>query len=915
MPPRSIKKILAFHFAYITIIPFTLLFALTLMLVLPREKAEVNERNQQLAVIIDERIESFLNEQVFEINKVFFIELNEQNVQRLLDRIVEDSESLNALYLVTTAGIIKKCGFSFEHEDALHEDLEGVDMSNSSAFKKVSSQRKAVWSDVFVSVVTGRQSIAYAIPLNGSYLIGEVSLKHLSAYLQRISPGDGSLIFIADRNGQVIAAQDNKYSTRQMNISNLELMRRESAPEQIVTGPLTVDNKSYLGAVTTINLIGWRSLLATPSETALKGAYSSTKIILVGLLLSLCLAAASAKVLLKKLSRQFDMLTGFTRQIAMHSDNLVWQSGGVVEFDHFVATLQQMTDILREREGAIMEGLDHIRLDKVRFECLFELSKKVELPEQDILDYALEAAVKVTDSKIGYIYSLNGDETVLTLHAWSKNVMAECGVQSPPANYPVAETGLWGEAVRQRRPVITNDYAAENPLKHGCPEGHVEIRRHLNLPVFSQGKIVLLVGVGNKDNRYDDEDIHQLTLLLDAALLLIEKKRSEKLLKESEERSMQMFQQNEDALVFFKLSSMRPIDANPAAYRMFGVAKHALNRLSPRWIFRRADLVRLFAFIKRGEIDLLLEKVKCRLPDGTSFDAGIKGTIISLNDERILFCSIRDMTAKVKIVEEMKATQAKLIQANKMTSLGLLVSSIAHEINNPNQCIGMNAFIMGRVWREAAPMLLEFHRGDESFLLDGVPFAEMKQTVPFMIDTIADSSKKIDSYILQLMNFVKAGKGGLAGDADLNKAVENAVSILWYHIRSSTERFKTQLSAKKPLVKGDFHQIEQIVINMITNALQSLPSKSAAVTVETDISEDGADAIIRFRDEGKGMDNATIARLAEPFFSTRHAEGGTGLGVYISSNIIKEHQGTIEYDSMLDRGTTVTIRLPLLTKI
>jgi len=97
---------------------------------------------------------------------------------------------------------------------------------------------------------------------------------------------------------------------------------------------------------------------------------------------------------------------------------------------------------------------------------------------------------------------------------------------------------------------------------------------------------------------------------------------------------------------------------------------------------------------------------------------------------------------------------------------------------------------------------------------------------------------------------------------------------------------------------------------MIINAVQSLTSKSAAVSIETEFAADSNEVIIRIRDEGTGMDGETMAKLAEPFFSTRNEVGGTGLGVYISSNIIKEHQGTINYDSKPDHGTTVTIRLP-----
>ena len=79
----------------------------------------------------------------------------------------------------------------------------------------------------------------------------------------------------------------------------------------------------------------------------------------------------------------------------------------------------------------------------------------------------------LTKSKIGYLAFANEDETVLTMHSWSKEAMAECAVADKPIVYPVESTGLWGEAVRQRRPIVTNDYAADNAWKKGLPVGHV----------------------------------------------------------------------------------------------------------------------------------------------------------------------------------------------------------------------------------------------------------------------------------------------------------------------------------------------------------------------------------------------------------------------------------------------------------
>ena len=110
--------------------------------------------------------------------------------------------------------------------------------------------------------------------------------------------------------------------------------------------------------------------------------------------------------------------------------------------------------------------------------------------------------------------------------------MQECATIDKPIVYPVKDTGLWGEAIRQRKPVVTNDYAAPNPLKKGTPTGHVRLTRHMNIPVFDGGRIVAVAGVGNKTEDYQDDDIRQLTLFMDGMWRILCRKRAEEALKE-----------------------------------------------------------------------------------------------------------------------------------------------------------------------------------------------------------------------------------------------------------------------------------------------------------------------------------------------------------------------------------------------
>ncbi|MHB8898965.1 MAG: response regulator [Thermoguttaceae bacterium] len=178
------------------------------------------------------------------------------------------------------------------------------------------------------------------------------------------------------------------------------------------------------------------------------------------------------------------------------------------------------------QEGQRQKAEKGLRLDESRLEALWKLSQMSEASFQELTDFALEEAVRLTESTIGYLAFMNADESELTMHAWSKTAMSQCRVIDKPIVYEVAKTGLWGEAVRRRTPVITNDYQAPHPAKKGCPDGHVRVTRHMNVPIFDGSRIVLLAGVGNKEEPYGESDIRQLTLLMQGMWQLLERRRA-----------------------------------------------------------------------------------------------------------------------------------------------------------------------------------------------------------------------------------------------------------------------------------------------------------------------------------------------------------------------------------------------------
>lgn len=163
-------------------------------------------------------------------------------------------------------------------------------------------------------------------------------------------------------------------------------------------------------------------------------------------------------------------------------------------------------------------------LNESRLEALIKLNEMTGASLDEIAEFVKEEAVRLTESKVGYLAFMNADETDLIMHSWSDSAIKECTINKKQFIYPVKHTGLWGEAVKQRKAIITNNYESGNPLKKRYPDGHVKLIRHMNVPIFDGEHIVAVVGVGNKDDDYDESDVRQLTLLMQGMWKLIQRK-------------------------------------------------------------------------------------------------------------------------------------------------------------------------------------------------------------------------------------------------------------------------------------------------------------------------------------------------------------------------------------------------------
>jgi PAS domain S-box-containing protein len=184
----------------------------------------------------------------------------------------------------------------------------------------------------------------------------------------------------------------------------------------------------------------------------------------------------------------------------------------------------------------LREAMERVTKNEERLKSLVDILQHKHGNVQEILSFSLDELIKLTESRFGYIYFYDEEKEEFTLNNWSKDVMDECAVAEPQNIYCLEKTGIWGEAVRQRRPIINNEFHLEHPLKKGYPEGHVPITKFLTIPVMLDGRIVAVAGVANKKSDYDQGDVLQMTLLMDAVWKVVERLRIENALSISEAR-------------------------------------------------------------------------------------------------------------------------------------------------------------------------------------------------------------------------------------------------------------------------------------------------------------------------------------------------------------------------------------------
>ncbi len=205
------------------------------------------------------------------------------------------------------------------------------------------------------------------------------------------------------------------------------------------------------------------------------------------------------------------------------------------ELEHHRHHLEELV----ARRTAELEAANHrLGVSDQRLSAMFALSQQArELQEHALLQRGIDEAVRLTGSAVGYLHFVDMDQETITLVTWSEGTSDQCSAPRD-GHHPVSAAGIWADTVRQRRPVVHNDYQSL-PDAHGYPSGHVHLIRHLGVPFVENGVVRMLIGVGNKTSDYGDVDVNELQLICNDIWSIVMRRRAEASLAEAKEAAEQ----------------------------------------------------------------------------------------------------------------------------------------------------------------------------------------------------------------------------------------------------------------------------------------------------------------------------------------------------------------------------------------
>ncbi|RLB80478.1 MAG: hypothetical protein DRH17_11830 [Deltaproteobacteria bacterium] len=276
----------------------------------------------------------------------------------------------------------------------------------------------------------------------------------------------------------------------------------------------------------------------------------------------------------------------------------------------------------------------------------------------------------------------------------------------------------------------------------------------------------------------------------------------------------------------------------------------------------------------------------------------------------LLVRAMRYAIERKRAEEALQRSQEQLHQGEKMKALGTLVAGVAHEINNPINLIMFNIPLLKKIWHDFQPVLKEHADREIDSRYGGLPYDFIEENLSQLLSDMEMAASRVAKIVTDLKNFARQSDVADKKPIQINMAVKNAMRLASTTLRKSGIHLKLNLGNNLPLMEANLQSIEQIVLNLIINAIEAINHDRGRVVVATGFQQKDKRIFISISDNGRGIDPSISDKLFDPFVTDRQTEGGTGLGLSITYKLVEAHDGEITFQSEKGKGTTFTVFFP-----
>ncbi len=396
---KPLKHLLAFTFAFAAIVPLVIVSILVINHLSVDNIGEIEKKNLLLAQAMSGQVEVFLREPLVVLQNVSSMlknnpDYSDSDIQQLLELHVKGSQLFESIYILDNEGVVQNVGLPSAKED-FKRDIIGINLAHKEFYKKVRQTGQPTWSDTFLSLISGRMSLALCIGVDDRVLVGNCSIDLLAGFVQRINVDEKLMTTIIDRSGAIIVHPDPIIAARQVSVSHLQPVKEGFDGNQ-GTFKYSNNNEEYLGSVSLIPGPGWLVIVSQLKSDAYRHVIHTAIYFLGGVVGAILLAIFFALVGSRSFSRPLSEFAARAKVIADGDYDFSLAKPSYLEEKELSESFHKMADAIKERQEALQES-------EGRFREIFN---------------AVNEAILIYDSVTGYITGIN--QAMLDMYGYTQ---------------------------------------------------------------------------------------------------------------------------------------------------------------------------------------------------------------------------------------------------------------------------------------------------------------------------------------------------------------------------------------------------------------------------------------------------------------------------------------------------------------